>query len=516
MLKLRERTQIEAMKQIAVTSIVIVGGGTAGWMTAMALARTLGTQSCSIRVIESEGSGSASIDETTIPAIRDFNRRLGIDEQEFMRATGATFKLGIEFADWRSIGASYMHPSGPFGLDINGVGFHHYWLKQRIAGNTAPFDQFALASVAASKGRFKHPAEDRRSVNFSYSYAVNLDASLYVEYLRGIAEKLGVQSIDGMVVDVHLRAKDGFVDSIVLESGESISGELFIDCSGSRGLLIEGALKTGYEDWRAWLPCDSALVVQTESTGDPMPYTRATAGYAGWQWQIPLQNRVSNGHVYSSAYIGEDVAASALLSNVEGQRLTEPQLTRFTPGKRLKMWNRNCVAIGSSAGFIDPLEPTGIFLIQAAIIKLIEFFPNADFAVADTCAYNRQLDKLFDDARDFVVLHYKATQRDDSSFWDYCREMSVPDELAQRLMLFASRGVALQRRDEPFVQASWLSVFLGQGVIPEAYDPRTDCIKDSEIAEYVTNIHQQINAAAEAMPPYSETVSQYCNPSASA
>ncbi len=503
------------MKQTAVNSIVIVGGGTAGWMTAAALARVLDTSSCSIRLIESEGSGNATLDEATIPAIHDFNRRLGINEQEFMQATNATFKLGIEFVDWRAIGDSYMHPTGTFGQDMNGVGFHHYWLKQRLAGDSTPFDEYALPCVAAKKGRFKHPVDDPRSVYSTYSYAFHLDATLYVRFMRDIAVNLGVQEINGKVVDVHLRSEDGFINSVELESGDLIVGELFIDCSGSRGVLIGGALKTGYEDWRGWLPCDSALVVQTEKTGEPVPYTRATASRAGWQWRFPLQHRVSNGHVYSSAYIGEDAATDILLSNLEGQLLTDPLLHRFKPGKRLKMWNRNCVAIGSSGGFLDPLESTGIFLIQAAITKLIEFFPNPEFAAADTLAYNRHLDTMFNEVRDFILLHYKATQRDDSKFWDYCREMSVPDELALRLKLFASRGVAAHRRGELFVESSWLAVFLGQGVIPEDYDPRADCMPDEQMLQRVQRMHEHIGQATDAMPSHQQTIIDYCDSRAS-
>lgn len=498
------------MKQAAVKSIVIVGGGTAGWMTAAALARVLDTTLCSIRLIESERTGTASLDEATIPATHDFNQRFGIDEQQLMRATNATFKLGTEFKDWHVIGDSYMHPSGIFRQDTNGVDFHHYWLKQRLAGDATPFEEFSLPCVAAKKGRFKHPVDDKRSVYSTYSYAFHLDATLYANFLRGIAESLGVRRIEDKVVDVHFRGKDGFIESVELQSGDLIDGELFVDCSGFQGVLIEGALKTGYEDWRSWLPFDRALMVQTGNTGEPLPYTRAIASRAGWQWRTPLQNRVDNGHVYSSAYLSDDAATDILLSNLEGKVLTDPELKRFKPGKRLKMWHRNCIAIGSSGGFLGPLESTGIFLIQAAITKLVEFFPDADFPTANTSAYNSQLDTLYDDVRDFIILHFKATQRDDSKFWDYCREMSVPDELALRMQLFASRGVVSHRRGEPFDESNWLSVFLGQGIIPEDYDPRADCMPEEQMLQHLKSMREHVAQAADALPSHRQTISEYC------
>lgn len=499
------------MTQSAVKSIVIVGGGTAGWMTAAALARVFDTKSCSIRLIEQENLASAELDEATVSSIHDFNHRFGIDERELMRATNATFRLGTQFEDWRAIGDSYMHPSGKFGHDTNGVCFQHYWLRQRLAGDATPFGEYSLPCVAAKKGRFKHPVDDTSSVYSTYSYAFHLDATLYVSFLRDIAQNLGVQRIDDKVVDVHLRGKDGFINSVELEGGDLIGGELFIDCSGFCGVLIEGALKTRYEDWRAWLPFDSALVAQTENTGEPLPYTRATASGAGWRWRIPLQHRVGNGHVYSSAYLGEDAATDILLSNLEGKLLTDPELIRFTPGKRLKMWYRNCIAIGSSGGVLGPLESTGIFLIHAAITKLIEFFPDTDFPAANTSAYNSQLDTLYEEVRDFIILHFKATQRDDSKFWDYCREMSVPDELALRMQLFASCGVVSHRRNDQFQEHAWLAVFLGQGIIPEDYDPRTDCIPEERTQQQLRSMREHIVQAANEMPSHRQTIIEYCD-----
>jgi len=451
----------------------------------------------------------ATLGEASTPASHKFNHRFGIDERELMRATKATFKFGTELEDWHVIGDSYMHPSGRFGQDINGVSFHHYWLKQRLSDNTTPFDAYSLAAVAAKRGRFKHPVDDGRSVYSTYSYAVHLDATLHVSFLRDTAEGLGVQQIEDEVVDVHLRGQDGSIDSVELKGGARIDGELFIDCSGARGLLIEGALKTGYEDWRGWLPCDAALTVKTESTDDPLPYTRATASRAGWLSRVPLQNRVSNCHVYSSAYVGEDAAADTLLSSLEGKMLTEPELRQFAPGKRLKLWHRNCVAIGASGGCLGPLESTDMLLLQAAITKLVEFFPDADFPAANTAAYNRELDTLYSEARDFAVLHFKATQRNDSNFWDYCREMSVPDELALRMQLFASRGVVPHRRGEPFDESSWIAVLLGQGIIPADYDPRADCMPEEEMQQHLSRMREHIGQAAVALPSHRQAISEY-------
>ena len=503
------------MNQRAIKSIVIVGGGTAGWMTATALAKVFRKATCSIRLVDLDGTGTASLDEATIPAIRDFHRRFGIDEREFMRATNATFRLGTKFEDWRAIGDSYMHTSGKFGQAIDGVGFQHYWLRQQKTDDATPIEEFALSCVAAKKGRFQRPVDDPRSVYSTYAYAFHLDADLYVDFLRDTAKKLGVQHIDDEVVDVHLGGEDGFINSVELRSGELVAGELFVDCSGSQGLLIGGALRIGYEDWRSWLPFDSALLVPTASAGDPLPYTHAKADYAGWQWRIPLQHRVGNGHIYSSAYISDDAAADALLGGIEGKPLSDPERFRFKPGKRLKMWYRNCVAIGSSGGFLGPLESTGVFLIHAAIAKLIEYFPDAEVPAANTSAYNRELDTLYEGVRDFIILHYKATQRDDSKFWDYCREMSVPDELALRMQLFASRGVVPHRRGDLFNESNWLAVFLGQGIIPENYDPRADRMQEEQVLRQLKSMREHISKAADAMPSHRQAIMNYRDAGAS-
>lgn len=498
------------MSQQPIKSIVIVGGGTAGWMTAAALARVLPQDVCRIRLVESDEIGTVGVGEATIPAIHDFNRRVGLDEKEFMARTNATFKLGIEFVNWGSIGDSYIHPFGTYGRDLNGVGFHHYWLRERQAGSAVPFNEYSLPYLAAKRGRFDYPKSEVDSVYSTYSYAFHFDASLYARYLRGIAESLGVQRTEGRITNAELRPDDGHIQCVVLEDGSRLDGELFIDCSGFRGLLIEQALKTGYVDWRHWLPCDRAFAVPSDYAGQPDPYTRATARDAGWQWRIPLQHRMGNGHVFSSEYISEEQAAETLLTNLEGKAHAAPRLLRFVPGKRRKMWRRNCIAIGLSGGFLEPLESTSIFLIQAAIMKLIELFPDSTLPKPVIAEYNRSMDQMFDEVRNFVILHYKQTARDDSEFWRYCRNMPVPDELNYRMRLFREHAVATHRGGELFIETNWIAVYLGQNLIPETYDPRVDCLKREEVSKTLAGIREHLVRAAEAMPAHSATIATHC------
>ncbi len=494
------------MNDKRIQSIVIVGGGTAGWMTAAALSRVLNTRDCRIRLVESEQIGTVGVGEATIPAIHDFNRRIGIDEKDCMRQTSATFKLGIEFVNWQHIGDAYMHPFGTYGQNINGVGFHHYWLKERATGNPVDFADFCLAKTAAKNGKFAYPSEDLRSIYSTYSYAFHFDASLYAQYLRGFAERLGVERIEGKVVDVTLQPENGHILNVTLEDGRSIDGELFIDCSGFRGLLIEQALGTGFEDWQQWLLCDRAVAVPSANTGALAPYTRATAHSAGWQWRIPLQHRTGNGHVYSSKHVSDDEATAVLLDNIEGEPQADPRVIHFLPGKRNKMWNRNCVAIGLSGGFLEPLESTSIFLIQAAIMKLIEYFPDADFAAPDIAEFNRSMDTMFTEVRDFIILHYKATERRDSEFWRYCANMPVPDELTHRMELFKRRGVATHRQGELFIEANWIAVYLGQGIIPQSYDPRADRAESAVVSRNLRAMREYVAKAAESMPSHEQTI----------
>jgi tryptophan 7-halogenase len=486
--------------------IVIVGGGTAGWMTAASLAHAL-KGSCAIRLIESADIGIVGVGESTIPHIRFFNAALGIDEADFMRRTKATFKMAIEFCDWGRIGGRYMHPFGAFGRDIDGVGFHHCWLRAR---ETDPLDHFAFPIVAARAGKFIAPGDDPRSVLSSFSYAYQFDATLYAPYLREYALARGVGRTEGKIVETRLRGDDGFIAAVVLESGEQVAGDLFIDCSGFRGLLIEEALKTGYIDWSHWLPCDRAVAVPCESAGPPVAYTRSTARPAGWQWRIPLQHRTGNGHVYAGAFMADEDARDILLGGLEGPPLAEPRLLQFTAGRRKKTWHRNCVAIGLSGGFLEPLESTSIYLIQAAIDRLIALFPDLDFDPALTDEYNRAIEVEIERIRDFLILHYKATERDDTSFWQYCRTMPIPDSLAGKMALFRERGHVVQYREGLFQEPSWIAVYIGQNVLPQRYDPFADAIDAGRLRRRIDEIKTVIRRAADAAPSHMAFIEKHC------
>jgi tryptophan halogenase len=493
-----------------IRNIVIVGGGTAGWMTAAALSQVLKNQ-YRIRVIESAEIGIIGVGESTVPHIRFFNRTLGLDEADFMRRTHATFKLGIEFRDWSRVGDAYLHPFGDFGRAMAGVRFHHYWLRMRAAGDATDLADYSFPIVAAKLGRFTHPVADPESVLSTFSYAFQFDATKYAPYLREYAERRGVVRTEGKVVDVNLRGEDGFIEAVVLECGERVTGELFVDCSGFRGLLIEQALKTGYEAWTQWLPCDRAVAAPCASVEDPIPYTRATARSAGWQWRIPLQHRVGNGYVYGSEFINDDEATATLVRNLEGDLLAEPRLLRFTTGRRRKFWNRNCVAIGLSGGFLEPLESTSIHLIQLAITYLLELFPDRNPEAADTDEYNRLMDLEFERVRDFLILHYHATERDDSPLWRYCRSMSIPDSLAYKMEQFRARGHVVKYKDGLFLEPSWVAVYLGQRILPQRFDPLAQGIDAPQLNRQMLGIRTVIRRAAEATPRHAAFLEKYCS-----
>ncbi len=492
-----------------IRTVAIVGGGTAGWMTAAALSTLLGGPKLKVRLIESSEIGIVGVGEATLPHIRAFIQRLGINEAEFMRVTKATFKLGIEFCDWGRIGDSYIHPFGEFGREIGGVPFHQYWRRVRACGDPIAIEGYSLPVAASRAGRFMLPEGGPKSIFSTYGYAYQFDASLFAPFLRTHSKQRGVVRTEGKVVRTELRP-DGFIEAIVLDSGERVEADLFIDCSGFRGILIEDALHTGYENWGDLLPCDRAVAVPCESRGPSLPYTRATAREAGWQWRIPLQHRVGNGYVYSSGFIDENAATAAFMTRLEGPPLAEPRHLRFVTGRRRKSWNRNCVAIGLAGGFLEPLESTSIHLIQVAITNLLELFPASAFDPVDIDEFNRLLDVEFERIRDFLVLHYHATTRDDSPFWDYCRTMPIPDSLLAKMDLFRARGRVIKYKEGLFLEPSWIAVYLGQNIEPEGYDPLVERLSDSDIARRLRDIRELVSRGVQAMPSHESFVRQYC------
>lgn len=495
----------------AIDSVVIVGGGTAGWMTAAALSRMTTSRQLSIRLIESDEIGIVGVGEATIPPINSFNQILGIDENHFVAKTQATFKLGIEFVDWTRLGDAYIHPFGAYGIDIEAVKFHQFWLKLRALEGAPPIEEYCLSAAAARRGRFAKPSPDPRTILSSLGYAFHFDAALYAQYLRAYSEARGVERIEGRIVDVTLHGESGFVDAVSLADGRRVSGELFIDCSGFRGLLIEEALHTGYEDWSHWLPCDRALAVPCARVEEPIPYTRATAREAGWQWRIPLQHRTGNGYVFSSGFIAEEDARRTLLDNLDGEPGAEPRLLRFLTGRRRKFWNRNVVAIGLSGGFMEPLESTSIHLIQAGISKLLALFPDKTFNPVEIDEYNRLTTIQFEQIRDFLILHYKATERQDSPFWRYCRDMAVPETLQRKMELFRSKGRIFRYEDELFAEANWLSVLLGQNINPRTWDPVADTLDFASVKRHLANIREAIRKTAESMPSHQTYIDRHCS-----
>lgn len=482
--------------------IVIVGGGTAGWMAAAAISKILGAiPDLSIELVESDEIGTVGVGEATIPQINLFNALLEIDERDFVRATNATYKLGIEFRDWTRVGHRYVHPFGFYGLDMLGLEFHQHWLKGRSAGDLTPLDNYSLGIVAGLRGRFTHPRIDQPNSPLSrIGYAFQFDASLYARYLRQIAESFGVRRTEGRIVDVVQNPETGFIEALVLEDARQVSGDLFIDCSGFRGLLIEERFHAGFEDWSKWLPCDRAMAVACESSDDQQPLTRSTAQSAGWQWRIPLQHRTGNGYVYSSSHISDDEAASVLLANLDGAPLSTPRPLRFKAGHRKKTWIKNVVALGLSSGFLEPLESTSIHMVQSGIARLMTLFPSRRFDELEIDRYNQNTIQEYVDIRDFLIFHYNATERSDSDFWDYCRTMSVPEALSYKVEMFRRNGRVLREHNELFTETSWLAVMVGQGIDATDYHPAADILEDEETLERLKHIRDVVASTADLMP----------------
>jgi tryptophan 7-halogenase len=498
------------VKTDQIRSIVIVGGGTAGWMTAAALSKVLGRDYASITLVESDAIGTVGVGEATIPQINIFNRMLGIDEDEFVRRTKGSFKLGIQFVDWGKRGSTYFHPFGAYGVNMEGISFHAFWLRLHQAGLAPWIDDYSIQAKAAEAGKFMRPVDAGNSPLSNITYAFHFDAGLYALYLREYAEAAGVVRKEGKITQVVQRGDDGFIEAVVLEDGTRIEADLFIDCSGFHGLLIEGTMKAGYTDWSHWLPCNSAVAVPCESVADITPYTRSTARNAGWQWRIPLQHRTGNGYVYCSDYISDEEAAATLLANLDGKPLADPRFIKFTTGHRNQYWMKNCVAIGLSSGFMEPLESTSIWMIQTAIAKLLTMFPDKSFAPVDIGRFNRVLKTETEEIRDFIILHYKVTQRDDTPFWDYVRAMDVPDRLTEKMEVFANAGRAFRENEELFNDTSWFAVMVGQGLIPRTFDPVAKLLSEDETKTRLDQIRGAVLNSADYMPRHIDFIRDNC------
>jgi tryptophan 7-halogenase len=494
------------MNDRAIRTILIVGGGTAGWMTAAALSNTL-EKGCKIILVESEDIGTVGVGEATVPPIRTFNAMLGLDEREFMKATQGSFKLGIEFVNWGKLGHRYFHPFGPHGKPFDILPVHQYWLRANDGSN---FDDHSMAWAMARENRFNLPSPDERNVLSTFDYAYHFDAGLYARFLRRYSEGKGVVRAEGKVASVQQDGESGFVTGITMEDGRQIEADLFVDCSGFRGLLIEGALQTGYEDWTHWLPCDRAVALPCTKAGDFTPYTRSTAHDAGWQWRIPLQHRTGNGYVYCSQFKSQDAALETLLGHLDGEVLAEPNHLRFVTGRRKKFWNKNVVAIGLSSGFMEPLESTSIHLIQAGISKLFALFPDKDFDPLLVDEYNHVANTEFERIRDFIILHYKLTTRDDSELWRYCAAMDIPDSLQFKIDHFRRYGRHIPRDMDLFGPPSWLAVQIGQGNIPETTDPIGDYRDVEKGREWLRKLRDTMALGASQQPTHQQFIDTHC------
>lgn len=483
--------------------IVIAGGGTAGWITAAALSNQMG-ELLDITLVESQEIGTIGVGEATIPPMRTFHRLLGINEQEFMRATNATFKLGIQFENWKKIGDSYLHSFGVTGKQTLITDFIHFWLRGRTLGIATEFGDYCLEYKAALEKRFS--INDQAKLN----YAFHLDAGRYTNFLRARSESRGVKRVEGKIANVLQHPESGFISSLTMDSGVEIAGDLFIDCTGMRGLLIEQTLHTGFEEWGHWLPCDSAIALQTETTAPALPYTKSIAHHAGWRWQIPLQHRVGNGLVFSSRYMSEDEAVNLLLSSVEGKVLTEPKTIKFKTGKRKKSWNKNCIAVGLASGFLEPLESTSIHMIMTAVTRLLQLFPHGEIKQSIVDEFNIQAESEIERIRDFIILHYKATERDDSPFWRYCKDMEIPDDLRHRMTLFKEFGKSFQVEGELFRLDSWTQVMLGQGIMPSSYHPIVELMPQRELQHFLNSVAAEVTKNSAMLSAHQDFVNKYC------
>ena len=497
------------MQNQQIQNIVIVGGGTAGWIAAAAMSRLLGP-GIKIKLIESDAIGTVGVGEATIPQIRRLNGVLGLDENEFVRETHGTFKLGIEFNNWGHVGESYLHTFGDAGINLASLHFHQYWLRSRAEGQTAGLWDYSLHHKAAYAHKFGRLDRVGNTSMTGLAYAFHFDAGLYARYLRKHAEANGVTRIEGRVVDVALAAETGFIESVSLERGETIAGDLFIDCSGFRGLLIGQSLGVQYQDWSKWLPCNGAVAVGCARTAPLLPYTKATAHDAGWQWRIPLQHRTGNGHVFCDAFTTEDRASETLLANLDGAPAGDPKRLKFTTGRREKFWHKNCVSLGLSSGFLEPLESTSIHLIQSNVSKLIELFPDRSFDPSNETEYNRQVSHEYELIRDFLILHYHRTDREDSEFWRYCKNMQVPESLNEKMNLFSGNGLLYKDPEDLFRESSWVQVMIGQGLMPKSFHAMANRISSDQLNGFLSDVQKLIERAIADLPNHQDFIEAHC------
>ncbi|MES1189846.1 MAG: tryptophan halogenase family protein [Steroidobacter sp.] len=491
-------------------AIVILGGGTAGWMTAAALAKIMRGRH-RIELVESDEIGRVGVGEATIPHLRTYNDLLGVDENEFMSNTQSTFKLGIEFVDWGNLGTSYIHGFGRIGQDLWTMAFDQYWRRMLPTGKAGELGDYSINVVAARQNKFmRSPSDITNSPLNDLVYAFHLDASLYAAYLRRYAEARGITRSEGKVVNVERDPESGNIRCLQLADGSKIHGDLFLDCSGFQSLLLGKTLGVKFESWAHWLPCDAAVAVPSSGGGALTPYTRSTARPHGWQWRIPLQQRMGNGYVFSTKHVSADEATSVLLKNIEGKPLAEPRVVRFEAGMRRVAWSHNCIAIGLSGGFLEPLESTSIHLIQTMIARLFAFFPDRGFAEREVKEFNRQVCTDYERIRDFIILHYYATQRSDSDFWNACRTMEIPDSLKERIAMYRLHGRLFRDGNELFAEPSWLQVLEGQGIRAESYHPLADLPEESVLTDYLNNVRQLIARCVNAMPDHAQYVMQQC------
>lgn len=486
-----------------VKKVVIAGGGTAGWIAAAALAKGVG-KSVDITLVESDAVPTVGVGEATIPPMITLHNILELEEREFVSAVNGTFKLGISFENWKNVGENYIHSFGAAGQSCWAANFLQFWLAGKQKGMVSEYGDYCAEHLASRMKKFA--VLPKNGVNYAY----HLDAGLYAKFLRENCEKLGVTRQEGKIVEVNLNNDNGYIDSLTLESGQKVEGDLFLDCSGFRALLINGALNVGYEDWSHWLPCDSAVAVQTKSSGELLPYTRSIARESGWQWRIPLQNRVGNGLVYCNKYLSDDAAREQLLGNLDAETINEPKLIKFKTGTRRKHWHKNCVAIGLSSGFLEPLESTSIHLIQRSVLKLVQLFPRDGIHQEDISEFNRNLRMEVDRIRDFIILHYKVTEREDSAFWRYCKNMEIPETLTAKIELFRQSGKIFRSESDLFAEESWTQVMLGQGIMPEGYHPIVDQMSDDELKGFLDRQKKSIAQRVDQLPSHEEFINYYC------